>query len=152
MTKVKLSEIIDAIEFNSDGVESFINIKTSDICCITDDLMSIAEDESDTCPDWQKDEIKIVKAYLENPDDYLALPSQHDVNEYEMMEDFASNQADEKIAGQLLISLRGQGAFRRFKDNVNLLDIEKEWYKFRDEKYKQFALEWCEENDITVED
>lgn len=151
MTKAKLSEIIDAIEFNSDGIESFINIKTGDICCINDDVMSIVEDESDTCPDWQKDEIKTAKAYLENLDDYLPLPSQHDVNEYEMMEDFASHQADEKIAGQLLISLRGQGAFRRFKDNINLLGIENEWHKFREEKYKQFAMEWCEENSITVE-
>jgi hypothetical protein len=50
-----------------------------------------------------------------------------------------------------LTSLQGKGAFRRFKDNVILLGIEKDWYSFRDERYKQFAIEWCQENDILWE-
>ena len=25
-----------------------------------------------------------------------------------------------------------------------------EWYKYRDQQYKEIALEWCEENDIEV--
>ena len=113
--------------------------------------MRIAEDDG-SCPEWQKEDIKIAKHYLENSDDYLTLSSQHDADEYKMMEDFATNLEDEKNAGQLLISLRGKGAFRRFKDNVILLGIDKEWYAFRDARYKQFALEWCEENNVALEE
>jgi hypothetical protein len=88
---------------------------------------------------------------LDNENDYLSLPSQYEANEYQMMEDFVSNVEDEKIAGQWSISLRGKGAFRRFKDSVILFGIDKEWYQFKNEKYKEFAVEWCEENGIALE-
>ena len=150
--KVKLNDLVEAIEFQSDESQSFIHLKTGEIYLISNEAIHIAEDDGDDYPDWQEGDIKIAKDYLENENDYLALPSQHEANEYQMMEYFAANIDDEKIAGQLLISLQGKGAFRRFKDSVILLGIDKEWYKFRDEKYKQFASEWCEENKIDLID
>lgn len=151
MPKVKLADLINAIEFNSELSESFINIKTGDICSISDESLRIAEDNKQGYPDWMQEDIETAKHYLNNPDDYTALPSQHDADEYQMMEDFALGLENEKTKEQLLISLSGKGAFRRFKDNVLLLEIENEWYKFRDERYKQFALDWCEENEIALE-
>lgn len=151
MIKVKFTEIMDAVELHSDMGSSFIHLKTGKICFVGDEIIDAAED--DEYLGWlNEEEIKLVKNYLENPDDFLALPSQYDADEYRMMEDFSSNLADEKMAGQLLITLRGQGAFRRFKDSVILLGIEKDWYKFRDERYKQFILDWCEVNEITLEE
>ena len=152
--KVKLSDILDAIEFSSAG-PSFINLKTGEVCSFSEEAMNQAEEEDDDddndYPEWQKEEIQQAKQYLENVDDYLDLPSQEDVEESRIMEDFAYSLKDEKISQQLLISLKGSGAFRRFKDNVRLLGIDKEWYQFRDEKYQQFAFEWCEANDISIE-
>lgn len=152
MITVKLADLIDAIEFHSDELQSFIHLKSGEICLISEGAISIAEDEDGSYPEWQKEDIKTAKDYLENSNDYLSLPSQHDANEYQMMEDFASNLEDEKMAGQLLISLRGKGAFRRFKDSVILLGIDNEWYSFRDERYKQFTIEWCKENEINLKD
>lgn len=149
MVKIKLSDLVDAIEFHSDLSESFINLKTGEIVLISDD---IPDDIDDECPDWQREHIKIKKNYLENPDDYIGLPSQYDVNEYRLMEDFVSNIDDEKIAAPLWASLKGKGAFRRFKDNIYILGVGESWYKFRDEKYKEFAREWCEDNEFAIEE
>ncbi len=152
MIKIKLTDLIDAIEFHSDESQSFINLKSGEICLISAEELHSAEEDDHDYPEWQTENIKVAKHYLENPDDYLSLPSQHDVDEYRIMEDFTSNLEDEKMTGQLLISLRGKGAFRRFKDSVILLGIDKEWYKFRDERYKQFAIDWCAENKINLKD
>lgn len=152
MIKIKLSNLIEAIEAHSDELQSLLNLKTGEIYLVSDEAIQIAENDDSDYSDWQKEEIKIAKHYIENENDYLVLPSQYDVNEYQIMEDFASNIEDEKIADQLLISLQGKGAFRRFKDSVILLGIDKEWYEFKNERYKQFAIRWCEENEINLED
>ncbi|WP_425429451.1 hypothetical protein [Desulfoscipio geothermicus] len=45
-------------------------------------------------------------------------------------------------------SIKGSGAFRRFKDNIHRYQIAKNWYKYRDEAIKRIAIEWCEGNGI----
>lgn len=152
MTKVKTADLLDALDSQSDQIETFINLKTGEICFIDEEVVNIVEDNRDDYPEWQKEDVDTVKHYLENPDDYLGLPSQYEINEYQMMEDFSSTLENEKITGQLLITLQGQGAFRRFKDSVKFLGIETEWYKFRDERYRQFITEWCKDNEITMEE
>ncbi len=146
--KVKLNDLVDAIEFHSDEAQSFIHFKSGEIYRITDEAIRIAEDDDRNYPDWMQDDMKIAKDYLENENDYRALPSQYEVNEYQIMEDFASNLEDEDKTNKLL----GKGVFRRFKDAVILLDIDKEWYSYRDERYQQFAREWCEVNEIALEE
>lgn len=151
MIKVKLSELIDAIEFYSDMSKSFIHLKTGKICFLSEEAINISEDDDPNFSELEEEEIRIAKDYQANPNDFLSLPSQYDVNEYRMMEDFAANLKDE-MAGQILISLRGQGAFRRFKDSVILLGIEEDWHTFRNERYKQFVIEWCADNEINLEE
>ena len=81
----------------------------------------------------------------------IMLPTRYDINEYEMMENFAKNIEDIRLQNQLYISLNGSGAFRRFKDTCINFDIIDDWYKFRDEKYKEIAVNWCKENNIKFE-
>ena len=81
----------------------------------------------------------------------IVLPTRYDINEYEMMEDFAETIEDTRLQNQLYISLNGSGAFRRFKDTCINFDIIDDWYKFRDAKYKEIAINWCKENNIKFE-
>ena len=76
------------------------------------------------------------------------LPTKNDINEYEMMVEFADTIEDSKLQNQLYISLNGSGAFKRFKDTCINYDIIDDWYKFRDKKYKDIAINWCQENNI----
>jgi hypothetical protein len=68
--------------------------------------------------------------------------------EYEMMEDFCLTIRNEKNQEIILSSIKGKGAFRRFKDNVIRLGVEEQWYSYRKERYKQVAIEWCQDNNI----
>jgi len=42
--------------------------------------------------------------------------------------------------------IRGSGAFRRFKDLIYRYNIEEDWFKFKDEAYKEIAISWLESN------
>ena len=53
-----------------------------------------------------------------------------------------------KIRDILYYSIKGSGAFRRFKDNIYQYNLEEDWYRFRDEAIKRIAIEWCEDKGI----
>lgn len=83
---------------------------------------------------------------------YIALPSKFDIiNEYSMMERFALS-VDDEISDYLQTAIKGRGAFRQFNDGVSRFGIEEDWYEFRDEKYKELAIDWCEDNNIRYVD
>ena len=68
-----------------------------------------------------------------------------------MMEEFIETIEDIRFYNQLQISINRCDAFRRFKDTYINFDIIKNWYKFRNEKYKEIAIEWCNKNNIKFE-
>jgi len=57
---------------------------------------------------------------------------------------------DKDEARELLNSMQGKGAFRRFKEKVSLLSLEDRWYNHREEAYEKIAVEWCVKNGIKV--
>ena len=133
--KVKLSEVIDALDFTNDEIEYYYNPDTEEIFMSNiGDFEDLTEDELDEL--FEKS---------------IMLPTRYDINEYEMMEDFAETISDTRLQNQLYISLNGSGAFRRFKDTCINFDIINDWYKFRDERYKEIAIDWCKENNIEFE-
>jgi len=45
--KVKIDDIIDAVDFDSDMSESFLNTKTEQVCMFTDEELRAAENDVD---------------------------------------------------------------------------------------------------------
>lgn len=133
--EVKLSEVIDALYFTNDEIEYYYNPTNGKIFMSNiEDYENLNEDELDEL--FEKS---------------IMLPTRYDINEYEMMKDFVETIEDIRLQNQLYISLNGSGAFRRFKDTCINFDIINDWYKFRDEKYKEIAINWCKENNIKFE-
>ena len=130
--RAKLSEVIDALEFKNDEIEYYYNPDNGEIF-----MSNIGEFEN-----LNEDELF---------EKSIMLPTRYDINEYEMMEDFAETIEDTRLQNQLYISLNGSGAFRRFKDTCINYDIIDDWYKFRDERYKEVAINWCKDNNIEFE-
>ena len=56
------------------------------------------------------------------------------------------------ISDALYSAIKGKGAFRRFKDSIIRVDIEDNWYKYREEAIKQVAIYWCQLNQIDFKD
>ena len=88
---------------------------------------------------------------IEISDDYIRLPNQHEIYEYNIMENFALATPDADKRNKLFCVLNGRKPFRNFKDTINYLGLDDEYYAFRFLAHVDIAKKWCEENDIAYE-
>ncbi len=151
--KVNLRDIIDGMEMQFDEWNTYLNRNTGEVISVSQDALRAAEEDEplDHLPDWQQEEMKIAIDVIENFENYVELPTKYDINEYQMMEDFCYAFSDGNKKNKLLNAIRGRGAFRRFKDLVSQLNLEEEWYAFRDNAYKEIAIRWCQDYDLEYE-
>jgi hypothetical protein len=141
-------------EMDMDFVDqlTLLNITTGKIVTLLREFITYAEEGKpfDNQPQWQQEQMILAIDVLENEDKYIPLPSKFEVDEYGMMEDFSFKQTGEKRT-RLLHAIDGKGAFRRFKDKVYQMDLDDLWYTFREGKYKQIAINYCEQHGLKYE-
>ncbi len=101
---------------------------------------------------WRADYYQEVNKILASDADYLKLPTRFEIHEYEIMERFCLSYPDAKISDILLQTIKGTGAFRRFKDAIYQYGIEDDWFKYLDEAYKEIAIAWLKSNDLAYVD
>jgi hypothetical protein len=148
--RIKLNDIIEGLEFESDERNSFLDKKTGEVVSISDEEMQAAEDDEpiEDFPDWQQDFVRIAKEIVDETGNYIALPTKFDIDEYSIMEKFCLSLNNAEMRDTLYSLIKGSGAFRRFKDAVQDYGIADDWYKYRNDALKEIAIEWCQENGI----
>lgn len=151
-----MSDIVEQMECLNAEERCFFHNDTQTFYTPDMSLLSIAEEYEDgddlsRYPEWQREGILDAVAFLEHEEEYIALPNQFDINEYEIMEKFCEQINSSGISNELLRAISGRGAFRRFKDAIINYNIERDWYAFREAAYIKMAIEWCEENNISYE-
>ena len=117
--RVKLSDIVEGSDFQSDERSSFLNLTTGDVVAITDEEIRAAENDAplEDFPEWQHDAIRIARDIVET-DHYLPLPDRFEIHEYSIIERFCLSVDDDDMRDELCDAIRGRGAFRRFKDRI----------------------------------
>ena len=153
-TTVKLGDIIEGLEFQSDERHSFLDKRTGEVVSLSDEEMQAAENNEpiEDFPEWQQDLIKIAKEILQETGDYVGLPSKFDIDDYSIMERFCLSIDDSEISDTLYSLIKGSGAFRRFKETLYEYNLSDEWYKYRNNALKEIAIEWCKDNRIEFEE
>jgi hypothetical protein len=148
--QVKIKVIIEEMEIQFEESRSLLNIKTGEIVLVTSEDLRAVEDEKsfDHLPEWEQENKMIAIDVVENFENYVELPTKYEINEYEIMDAFCLTVSDQRKQDSLLRAIRGKGAFRRFKDKIIDFEIEDQWYSYRDERFKQIAIEWCQDNNI----
>jgi hypothetical protein len=143
--RVKLSDLIEGLEFQSDEQSSFLNLTTGEVVSITDEELRAAENNEplEDFPEWQHDAIRIAKDIVET-EHYLQLPDRFEIHEYQIMERFCLSVDDGDLRDDLCNAIRGRGAFRYFKDRIHAYGITEEWYRYRDAALREIAVAWCE--------
>ncbi|GAE27608.1 hypothetical protein JCM9140_3761 [Halalkalibacter wakoensis JCM 9140] len=147
---VKLEDILEGIELQSEESLAYLNRETSEIVYVSEKALLIAEDgeEYEHLPDWQQEEAQRAYDIVESSGKYISLPTSFDIHEYDMIERFCYRISDPKNQDLLLHAIKGKGAFRRFKDTLHRLEMIHQWYEYRDQSYKEVAKEFCESNSI----
>jgi hypothetical protein len=102
-------------------------------------------------------ELDFYNEYMDMEDDdsekyeddmWIAAPSQRDLDEYSIMEDFIDRVPGSQKKELLSVAIEGRGAFRRFKDTLYRVDLVDEWYSFKHNAFVEIARQWCERHGI----
>ena len=155
---VSLDEVVDQLQMQMDETTVYLHEETGELLMVQDrearkaDALAEGEIENEELPEWQQDVLPKVHDAVHEPE-WLALPSQWDIHEYEIMEEFCYAVEDDDHREQLIRAIRGKGAFRYFRDTCDRLGYTEDWYAFRDQAYEEIAVRWLEARDIPyVED
>ena len=132
MSRELIDRIAEKLEQVSDDNEFLYRKSTGEIICRDPEFL----DESTL------EDIEV------NWKDYILLPTQYDIHEYRIMHDFAAECPYEQMREKMLASLKGKGAFRRFKDTVFYLGIRDDWFAYRDNRFRDIAERWCMDNKL----
>lgn len=150
---VSLNDIVQEMQIISDTMTVYFQRSTGKFVMVTDEYIYAAESDAplDDRPEWEQEIIRETAELLAREDDgdYVPLPTRYDIHEYAIMERFCSMVENRKIANDLFRSISGKGAFRKFKDALRRHGIEKSWYAYKDEAYKEIAREWCEDHCVS---
>jgi len=150
VVRVKLNEVVEALGSVTEEHVHYLDKRTGEIILLTSDDLHAAEDDDliSEYPDWQRESILKAREVLKDSEAFAQLPDQFDIHEYKMMEDFCLAFEDHQVGQDLLQLIKGSGAFRRFKNAIHSIGIEKAWYEFKRSELEKIAIEWLEENEI----
>lgn len=127
-----LMRVIDAIEDASDNVRWFANVKTGEVDCYCDPLLSGEEYDEDAF----------------EGDEWLPLPGRYDRDDWRTMRDYADALGG-SAGDELLDAIHGSGAFRNFRRAIERLGALQSWYAYKDERLCELAVEWLEGHDCS---
>lgn len=129
---IDLEKIIEGLEMVDNITDCYYNPEKDEIFLSNiGEVENLSEDELD-------------ELFAES----IILPTQYEINEYQIMLDFIDTLDNLEIKDNLHRLIQGKGAFRRFKDYCFDENIIQDWYKYRDERYKEIAIEWCKQNEL----
>ena len=150
---VKLSEIVQ--EMDGMGLEVYLHLPSNKIFQYFEGestFSGLSEKEIAELPKAEQEEAKIGLSFDEFEADFLPFPSKYDIHKYKIMEDFANSVSNTNVQNGLLNSIRGSGAFRRFRNTLDRYNYTPKWYVFREKAFYEIAAEWCVDNHINFED
>lgn len=136
--KIKLQQVIDAIEEADQNWTGFYDSQTGETVWLGDSFFDEDYEEKEELIETSEGR-------------FYRFPSQFDIHEYSIMEDFVDDLPDGRARNKLMNAISGRGAFRRFKDAICDYGIEQQWYDYQAKAYRRIAVRWCQENGFEYE-
>ena len=152
--RVKLTELIDALDTTSEESTSYLDRETGETLIVSDEDTMAFEDGEGDLPEWQQEYLVKIRPILEESalERYVDLPPKFDFHEYAHMEKFVASLSDGTARELLWTAIKGSGAFRRFRDGIHRLGVADDWYRYKNAAMKQFIIEWCDDENVPYED
>lgn len=155
MTKpVKLSDILRAMELTSDKSCNYLDLTDGEVVFVTYEILHAAEDgPRNGLPEWQKAEWEAAcRIAADEEGRFLKLPSEFQIDERRIMEQFCEFVGDSDVAYELRHAMKDPHPLRRFIDTAHALHVSDKWYHFRKRHYADAARDWCRRNEVDFTD
>jgi len=157
MKPVKLSDLIEAFDSESDEFASYVDLQTGEVVQVEHALLNVIEEGDDDLSgelaNWEKAEVRIAQAIVSDPDErYVDVADKAGLNEHRLMERFIAGVKNRAAAEKLAQTIKGKGAFRAFKDAASKLGLLDQWYTFREDAIRTYLLNWARANGVKCED
>ena len=154
--KIKLSEIVDSMDCQSDDLTAYLNRENGKIEMVPDESTVVSEEgeeqeEANGMFGIGVEDAFLVKEIIQGKK-WISLPSKFDIHDHQIMEDFCLSQKDPVRRDRLLTAIQGRGAFARFKGIAGELGILEKWYEFKKAEYSEIAKQWCDRNGVEFEE
>lgn len=136
---VDIQELCAAMEDSSYEHEYYFDLDSGEVVFVSEYM------------DGEDEESEEVNQIEEKSDRYEPIPRAESHEGYRDMVDFIATLENGHLAELLGVAIDGKGAFRRFKDV--LLDYpeeEEKWFRFKDDRMEQRALEWLDDISVTL--
>lgn len=133
---IKLEQVLDAIETADDAFTYFYDTQTGETVFWVDP--GITGETNEELEDLIED----------SGERFLRFPTKYDIHEYSIIANFVESLPPGVAREELIHAIRGQGAFRRFKNGIYYHQIEQQWYDYRDQAYREIAIRWCRDEGI----
>jgi hypothetical protein len=150
--RVKLSDIINIIGFQSYNSSYYLDREKGEPFLVSKEQLRVAEEDAELedYPEWEREQIKLARKILTDKkgERYILIPGKFVSHEYSTMENFCFSLEDEEISRALLQAIKGAGAFSRFNNCIHRYGVADDWYKYRYNSMKRIVMDWCEANNI----
>ncbi|MBI5626862.1 MAG: hypothetical protein HY935_06675 [Nitrosomonadales bacterium] len=145
-----LKKIVEGIELQGDESRSYLKISSGEAVLFTDEAIAAAESDEDLSAhaEWYREAIEQAREFINNEDGYIPLPAKYEFHEYSVMEEFILSLPIEEQRDELLPSIKGKGAFARFKHGLERFLLQERWYQYREQALVALAKSWCRDNGI----
>lgn len=121
---------------------TFLDPRSGEVRSFPRDLLATVEDGDEEELDvWEREQVPYAVEVLQGP--WLRLPDSDDVDDWRIMRDFSDTVADD-ARDELLSALHRKGAYRRFREAVDELELREPWWAFRAQALRTLAQRWCE--------
>lgn len=152
--KAKLSDLMDALEFDSPDYTTRYDREAGRLVMVEESLLeSVEEGDEETLVDMPKEEVEIARAIVTDTGErFIDPPDKFEFHEYRQMERFIGSLDNADAAEQLWRAIKGKGAFRYFKDTLHRLGLQDQWYRYREEAMKEFVIGWAKGNQVAYTD
>ncbi len=136
--EVNIEDTVNALDMINDSWDYYLNIENAEIVAVPNSYEFVDD----------------IHAYeqliydIEDSDLYIRLPDQYDIQEYQIMKDFAYSLTDLQHQERLLNVLNSRKPYKNFKDEIFYLGIRENYFAFRVQAFRVIAEKWCEKNGI----
>ncbi len=106
-------------------------------------------DTSAELPEEVFDDIETAISVVPETERYLRIPERDSSEAFDCMKAFTKTVSDSSLRSELIKSLKGAGAFRKFKSAlINFPKERKEWNRYNAKRMRAVVKEWLEDNGI----